>query len=154
MGLVAQAVASGIVTGSAYALIALSLVILYKSTDVINFAGGDVVMAACYLALMLLTAAGAPYWLAALIAIAGLFVVGAGFDRLVLARIARQPHAHSLMVAMVIATIGLSYVLKGSVRLLGHTDDVHTLPAQFAGPPLILGDVILLPQDLGIVGVT
>ena len=40
--LVLQGIASGIVTGCVYALIALSLVIVYKSSDVINFAAGDV----------------------------------------------------------------------------------------------------------------
>src|SRR5205823_5039922 len=52
MGLLAQALASGVVTGSVYALIALSLVMVYKSTDVINFAGGDLLMAGCYVALI------------------------------------------------------------------------------------------------------
>jgi branched-chain amino acid transport system permease protein len=150
MGLVAQAVASGIVTGAIYALIALSLVILYKSTDVINFAGGDVVMTACYIAFILLIGFGMPYWVAAIAAIAGMFVIGAGFDRLVLARIARGTAAN-MMVSLVIATIGLSYVLKGLVRLLPHTDDVQTLPPQFAGPPVFIGNVILLRQDIGII---
>jgi|SRR6185312_471934 len=153
MGAVAQAVASGVVTGTIYALVALSLVILYKSTDVINFAGGDVVMAACYIAFITVVVAGAPYWLAAIVAVLGLFVIGAGFDRLVLARIARGK-ADNLMVAMVIATIGLSYVLKGAVRLLPHTEDVQTLPPAFTGPPIFLGNVILLRQDVGIVVIT
>src|SRR5665213_662829 len=154
MGLVAQAVASGIVTGAIYALIALSLVILYKSTGAVNFAGGDVVMTACYIALLVLVGFGLPYWLAALAAVAGLFVIGAGFDRLVIARIVAQRHAHNSLVALVIATIGLSDLLKGSVRLFGYTDNVQTLPPQFTGPPLFFGNVILLRQDVGIVGVT
>ena len=41
---VLQGIASGVVTGCVYALIALSLVIVYKSSDVINFAGGEMVM--------------------------------------------------------------------------------------------------------------
>ena len=50
-GLLLQAIASGIVVGSVYALIALALVILYKSTDVVNFAGGEYVMVGGYIAL-------------------------------------------------------------------------------------------------------
>jgi len=146
-----QAFEGGVVTGSVYALIALSLVIVYKSTDVINFAGGDILMASCYIALVLLVGWGAPYWLAALVAILGGFVIGAGFDRLVLERIARRARGQDIMIAAVIATIGLSYVLKGLVRMLGYADEVRSLPAQFPGRPLFLGNVIVLRQDIGIV---
>jgi branched-chain amino acid transport system permease protein len=150
MGLLAQAIAGGIVTGAIYALVALSLVIIHKSTDVINFAGGDVLMVGCYIALMLLVGGGAPYWVAGLVAVLGAAAIGAGFDRLVLARIARNTRGQDILVAMVTATIGLSYVLKGVVRALGYSDEVRSLPAQFQGPPLFLGDVILLRQDIGI----
>ena len=50
--MLAQAVFSGVVTGSVYALVALSLVIVYKATDVVNFAGGELVMAGSYLGLL------------------------------------------------------------------------------------------------------
>lgn len=148
MDLVLQAVVSGAVTGAVYALIALSLVIVYKSTDVINFAGGDVLMASCYIALVMLVGYGAPYWLAALLAIAGGFLIGAGFDRVVLERIARRSRGQDVMIAMVIATIGLSYILKGLVRALPYADEVRSLPAQLRGPPLFLGNVLLLRQDV------
>ena len=149
MGLVAQAVASGVVTGAVYALIALSLVMIYKSTDVINFAGGDLLMTGCYGALIVLSA-NAPFWVAALVSIVGVAVIGAGFDRLVLDRIARHTRGQDIMVAMVTATIGLSYVLKGTVRALGYADEVRSLPPQFTGPPIMIGDVFLLRQDIGI----
>lgn len=148
MDLLLQAVLSGAVTGAVYALIALSLVIVYKSTDVINFAGGDVLMASCYIALVLLVGYGAPYWLAALLAVGGGFLIGAGFDRLVLERIARRSRGQDVMIAMVIATIGLSYVLKGIVRALPYADDVRILPAQLRGPPLLIGNALLLRQDM------
>ena len=152
--LIGQAVASGVVTGAVYALIALSLVIIYKSTDVINFAGGDILMAGCYIVLILLAGSGAPYWAAILVALLGTAAIGAGFDRLVLERIARHTRDQDIMVAMVTATIGLSYVLKGAVRALGYADEVRSLPPQFTGPPIMLGDVFLLRQDLGIMGFT
>lgn len=153
MSLLPQAIVGGLVTGAVYALIALSLVIVYKSTDVVNFAGGDILMTGCYAALVLLTGTGAPYWVAALGAVLCSFLIGAAFDRIVLERIARQTRDQDLMVTMVLATIGLSYVLKGAVRALPHASEVQSLPAQFQGAPLFLGDVILLRQDLGIVAV-
>jgi branched-chain amino acid transport system permease protein len=149
MGLVAQAVVSGVVTGSIYALIALSLVMIYKSTDVINFAGGDLLMAGCYIALIVL-ASGVAFWLAALVSILGVSIIGAGFDRIVMDRIGRNLRSQDIMVAMVTATIGLSYVLRGTVRSLGYADEVRSLPPQFTGMPVMIGDVILLRQDIGI----
>ncbi len=59
--LLLQGVASGIVTGCVYALIALSLVIVYKSSDVINFAGGEMVMLGGYLGMFALLWLGLPY---------------------------------------------------------------------------------------------
>ena len=52
--LLLQAAASGIVTGCVYALVALSLVIVYKSTDVVNFAGGELLMLGGYTGLLAL----------------------------------------------------------------------------------------------------
>ena len=152
MSLLLQALEGGVVTGSVYALIALSLVIVYKSTDVINFAGGDILMASCYVALIILLGMGAPYWIAAVAALLGSFIIGAGFDRLVMERIGRQTRDQDIMVTMVIATIGLSYVLKGAVRGLHYADEVQSLPAQWAGVPIFLGDLIVVRQDIAIVG--
>ena len=59
--LVLQGIASGIVTGCVYALIAISLVIVYKSSDVINFAGGEMVMLGGYLGLFALIWLELPY---------------------------------------------------------------------------------------------
>jgi branched-chain amino acid transport system permease protein len=52
---------------------------------------------------------------------------------------------------MVIATVGLSYVLKGSARLVPYTEEVRRLPPLFTGEPIFLGSVILQPQDIAIV---
>ena len=60
--LLLQGITSGIVTGCVYALIALSLVIVYKSSDVINFAGGEMVMLGGYLGLFALIWRSCPIW--------------------------------------------------------------------------------------------
>lgn len=152
MDLFLQALLSGIVTGFVYALIALSVVIIYKSTDVINFAGGEVVMIGGYVGLIGVMVAHLPY-----IAIFGIgallaFAIGAIFDRIVLTKVlGRAQPGQSIMVAMVIATVGLSYVLKGTVRLFPISDDVRRLPPIFDGDPIFLGNIILQRQDIAIV---
>jgi branched-chain amino acid transport system permease protein len=150
--LILQAVASGIVTGCVYALIALSLVLVYKATDVINFAGGEIVMIGGYLGMLALLYFGLPYFAIFVFSAAIAFVIGALFDRIVLHRVlGRSIPGQSILVAMVIATVGLSYVLKGSVRVVPYTEEVRRLPPLFTGEPLFLGPVILQRQDIAIV---
>ncbi len=149
--LVLQGIASGIVTGCVYALIALSLVIVYKSSDVINFAGGEMVMAGGYLGMFALLWLDLPYLLIFPFAALVIFIVGALFDRVVLGRAAsRSMPGHSGLVAMIIATVGLSYVLKGVVRVIPYTEEIRRLPPISAGAPIFLGPVVLQRQDVAI----
>ena len=150
--LVLQGIASGIVTGCVYALIALSLVIVYKSSDVINFAGGEMVMLGGYLGMFALLWLGLPYLLIFLFGALVIFVVGALFDRVVLTRVlGRSMPGQSMLVAMVIGTVGLSYVLKGAVRVVPYTEEVRRLPPFSSGQPIFIGPVVLQHQDIAIV---
>lgn len=152
--LILQAVASGVVTGCVYALIALSLVIVYKSTDVINFAGGEIVMIGGYLGMLALLYLELPYFAIFPFSVAATFALGAVFDRVVLNKVlGRALPGQSILVAMVIATVGLSYVLKGSVRVVPYTEEVRRLPPLFEGAPIFLGPVILQRQDIAIVAI-
>ena len=149
---VLQGIASGVVTGCVYALIALSLVIVYKASDVINFAGGEMVMVGGYLGMFALLYFGLPYPLIFLFGALAVFLAGALFDRVVLTRVVgRSMPGQSVLVAMVIATVGLSYVLKGTVRLVPYTEDVRRLPPFSSGKPIFLGPVVLQQQDIVIV---
>jgi branched-chain amino acid transport system permease protein len=154
MTLILQAIASGIVTGCVYALIALSLVIVYKSTDVINFAGGEIVMIGGYAGMFALLYLGLPYILIFVVAALATFALGALFDRVVLHKVlGRAVPGQSILVAMVIATVGLSYVLKGSVRVVPYTEEVRRLPPFFTGEPIFIGSIVLQRQDVAIVAV-
>ena len=149
--LILQGVASGFVTGSVYALIALSLVIVFKSTEVINFAGGEIVMISAYVAMFFLVFLGLPYLVVVPATACMVFLLGAAFDRVVLDRVLGQHKpGQSIMVAMVIATVGLSFALKGTVRLFSVSDDVRTLPPIFSTDPVFIGDVVLSQQDIAI----
>jgi branched-chain amino acid transport system permease protein len=150
--LVLQGIASGIVTGCVYALIALSLVIVYKSSDVINFAGGEMVMLGGYLGMFALLYLGLPYILIFVFGAAVTFLIGALFDRVVLARtLGRSVPGQSVLVAMVIGTVGLSYLLKGAVRVVPYTEEIRRLPPFSSGQPIFIGPVVLQPQDIAIV---
>lgn len=149
---VLQGIVSGVVTGCVYALIGVSLVIIYKSSDVINFAGGEMVMVGGYLGMFALLWLNLPYVFIFPFAALVIFIGGALFDRVVLTRVVgRSVPGHSVLVAMIIATVGLSYALKGIVRLIPYTEDVRRLSPISSGAPIFLGPVVLQLQDIAII---
>lgn len=141
-----QGLLSGLVTGSVYALLALAIVAVFKTTDVPNFAQGEMLMMAGYVALMLLLAQ-VPY--AAVIAITLVIMAlgGALFQRLVMERVTGS---RGVGVQLVIATLGLAYVLKGLVRQTGLGDTPRSLPALFSSDTVMIGDAALTQLDLAI----
>jgi branched-chain amino acid transport system permease protein len=153
--LLMQAIASGIVTGCVYALVALSLVIIYKSTDVVNFAGGELVMLGAYVGLFGLIFLELPYAVMFVLTVVVVFAAGALFERVALNTITGRRHsAHVDLVPLVVATVGLGYMLKGLVRVVPYTEEVRRLPPLLSGPSLFFGDVVLQRQDLAIIAVT
>ena len=81
---------NGIMIGLMYALIALGFVLIYKATDAINFAQGEFVMFAGFIAAAA-ALAGLSFWASAAIAIAGMVALGFGLERIVL----RPPRARA-----------------------------------------------------------
>src|ERR1700728_3952658 len=100
-------VTNGVMIGLMYALIALGFVLIYKATDAINFAQGEFVMFAGFIAASAANAAGLSFWLSALLAIAGMVALGFGLERVVLRPLIGRP-----IIAVVMATIGLAAVLR------------------------------------------
>lgn len=142
-----QGVLSGLVTGSVYALLAIAIVAVFKTTDVPNFAQGEMFMMGGYVALVLLLLAQLPY--AAVIPLT-LIVVAAGaalFQRVVMERVTGSK---GVGVQLVIATLGLAYALKGVVRQTGLGDTPRSLPSLFSSDAVLIGDAALTRLDLAI----
>jgi branched-chain amino acid transport system permease protein len=133
---------NGIMIGLMYSLIALGFVLIYKATDAINFAQGEFVMFAGFIAAGAAEIAGAPFWLTALIAIGGMIGLGFGLERVVLRPMIGRP-----VIAVVMATIGLAAVLRGTATMaFGAGTKVIVLPVP--DEPLDLGFVTLPPIQL------
>jgi len=141
-----QGVLSGIVTGSVYALLAVALVAIFKTTDVPNFAQGEIFMAGGYIALVLLTAQ-LNYALVMVITLAGVTAIGALFQRVVMERVNRS---RGVGVQFVIATLGLAFTLKGLVRLTGLGDTPRSLPSLVSSETVMIGQAALTRLDLAI----
>ena len=142
-------------TGCIYALVALCIVVLYKSSEVVNFATGDLVMVGAYLALLAVTAYHLPYYLVFPLVAVSVFCFGALFETVVIRRVlSRFGAAHGALVPVIIATFGLSFLLKGIVRVTPYAKEMQRLPPLIAGPPVFIGPVVLQRQDLLIVAIT
>lgn len=144
-----QGVASGLIVGSVYALLALAIVIIFKTSEVPNFAQGEMLMAAGYVALYLLVFRAVPAWAAIPMTIVVAFAGAALFRRVVLTQVA---HASGSPVNLVIATLGLSYVLKGLVRQTGFGDTPRSFPALVSTDSLMIGQASVTRLDLVILG--
>jgi len=139
---------NGIMIGLMYALIALGFVLIYKATDAINFAQGEFVMFAGFLAAGAAEIAGAPFWVSALIAIAGMVALGFGLERVVLRPLIGRP-----VIAVVMATIGRGGVLGGTaVMAFGAGTRAIVMPV--SDEPFELGPVMLPPVQLVGAGVS
>jgi branched-chain amino acid transport system permease protein len=134
--------------GLMYALIALGFVLIYKATDAINFAQGEFVMFAGFLAAVAAEMVGAPFWLSALVAIAGMIALGFGLERVVLRPLIGRP-----VIAVVMATIGLAAVLRGTaVMAFGAGTRAIIMPV--SDEPFELGPIMLPPVQLVGAGVS
>lgn len=142
-----QGLLSGLVTGSVYALLAIAIVAIFKTTDVPNFAQGEMFMIAGYVALSLLLIAGLPYAVVIPVTVVAVAVGAALFQRVVMERVT---HSKGVGPQLVIATLGLAYLLKGLVRQTGLGDTPRSLPAWVASDPIIIGDAFLTKLDVAI----
>jgi branched-chain amino acid transport system permease protein len=141
-------VTNGIMIGLMYALIALGFVLIYKATDAINFAQGEFVMFAGFIAAGAADIAGAPFWVSALLAVGGMIALGFGLERAVLRPLIARP-----VIAVVMATIGLAAVLRG-VATMSFGAGTRAIVMPVSDEPVLLGPVMLPPVQLVGAGVS
>jgi branched-chain amino acid transport system permease protein len=138
---------SGLASGSLYALVAMGLVVVYKSTTVVNFAHGELFMVAGFFAYTLHVLLRVPYLLALLLAVVASFVLGVLTERL-----AYRPLARSPTISLVLAAVGFSFVLKGLARQIwGGQGDYIPFPPLLGTNPIVFGDIVLVPQQLVVI---
>jgi branched-chain amino acid transport system permease protein len=143
-----QFLLSGITTGSVYALTALGFTIIYNATNVINFAQGEFVMLGGVLAVYFHSGIGLPLYLACVLAIICVTIIGGLFER-----VAINPQRDASIITLIIITIGGSIFFKGiALRLWGH--DPLALPAFFSSKPLVILGAAVQPQSILVIVTT
>lgn len=134
-----QLTVSGFVLGSIYALVALGFVLIYKSSDAINFAQGEFLLIGTYVALTLVSAYHIPFLAAFILTLIFSAALGLLVERVVL-----RPFIGEPILSMIMATLGLSSLLGGIAHVFWGTD-TQVFPQVFPENPLTLGKIMVSP---------
>ena len=149
-----QLVISGIAQGCIYGLIALGFVLIYKATETVNFAQGDLMMLGGFLGLSFMVVLGMPFWVAFLATLAVSMLFGMLMERALLRPLLGQP-----AFTVVMLTIGIGYLARGLVTMIpGWGTETHTLPVPYKDEVLRFGSgsdaLILSTEHMVIIAVT
>ena len=131
-----QLTLGGISAGLIYSAIALSLVLIWRGTRVLNYAQGGMAMFTSYIAFIVIQHTG-NYWLGFVLALAAGFVLGAVLERTVVRQVTGKPPLNA-----VIVTIGLLILLEGLAGLLFGTN-YRSFPPAYSVSGLHIGSVAL-----------
>lgn len=145
-----QLVISGIAQGCIYGLIALGFVLIYKATETVSFAQGELMMLGAFCGLACMTFLGFPFWLSVLSSIAAMAAFGVFLERLVIRPILGQP-----AFSVVMLTIGIGYVARGLITMIpGIGTDTHTLPVPYKDQVWKLGELVLNVEQMVVIAST
>jgi branched-chain amino acid transport system permease protein len=124
-----QQIISGGAVGIVYALVALGFVMVHKSTQVFNFAQGELMMLGAFCAYTFIVLFGLPFWIGGILAIASVALFGAVLDRLLLRRMVGSKPFTIFML-----TVGIGFCVRSIVMLVPMWGtDTYSLPSPLQG---------------------
>ncbi|MCC8941452.1 branched-chain amino acid ABC transporter permease [Bradyrhizobium sp. Arg62] len=136
-----EVLVGGLLSGVMYSLVAIGFVLIYKTSGVLNFAQGAMLLFAA-LTFVSLIERGISFPVAFLITLAIMVALGVSVERTVLRPLVNQPP-----ITLFMATLGLSYVIEGAAQLLWGTQ-VHGLDIGISDVPLDIAGVFISRFDL------
>jgi branched-chain amino acid transport system permease protein len=137
-----EQVLSGLAAGSLYGLLALALVMIYRGTDVVNFAQGEMAMIAVFVALTLIKS-GMSFWTAFGLTLAFAALLGAAAERCIVRYV-----PHGAVLNLVIVTVGLFTVCNSVAGWIwGYIPEPFPTPLE-GGAPLRLGGLVVARYTL------
>jgi branched-chain amino acid transport system permease protein len=146
--MISQLVASGLALGSIYALLALSLVLINKATDVVNFAQGEMAMFGTFVCFALLTKVKLPLIVVLILAAPVGALLGMATERVTMVRLRSAPQVNAL-----IATIGLWMIFHHAAGWIWGYDPV-SFPSLFSLDPVDVLGARVAQNSLGIIAVS
>ncbi|OFX31673.1 MAG: hypothetical protein A2Z07_05100 [Armatimonadetes bacterium RBG_16_67_12] len=133
----------GLATGSLYALVALGVVLLYRSSRVLNFAHGDIATLGAFVAFMLMTRA-VPFAVAVPAGMAAVAALGAAFYFLVL-----RPAKEATLLGKIVLTLGLALAVSGAIQVVWGAD-TQVFPFPLSDTRVYrLGQIVVSEMMLG-----
>ena len=145
-----QLVISGIAQGCIYGLIALGFVLIYKGTETVSFAQGDLMMLGAFGGLACMTLLEFPFWLSVICAIGGMGLFGFLVERIVIRPILGQP-----AFSIVMLTIGIGYVARGLITMIPVIGtETHVLPVPYKDQIWRLGTLVLNVEQMVVIAAT
>ena len=140
-----QQIFSGLAAGAIYASLALALVMIYRATELVNFAQGEMAMFSTYIAWSLVNG-GVPFWAAFVITLVVSFLGGMAIERVII-----RPVENAPVLAAVVVTIGLALIFNSLAGWI-YSYTVQDFQSPFPDRP-VLG-ALITTRDLGVIGVT
>ena len=140
-----QLIVNGAASGCIYGLIALGFVLIYKATEMVNFAQGDIMMLGGFVAFSLIANFHLPYWVGGLLAILITAAFGYALDALVLRRVIGQPQF-----AVVMLTLGLGFIFRAVAGITWGYDSVG-FNTPFTNKTANIGGLVLGEDNLSII---
>lgn len=142
-----QLTIAGMSQGAIYALIALSLTVIYRSTTIVSFGHGDFVMAGAFLAYVLVIGLGFAFLPAGIIAIAAMFALGVAFSRGLIRPIRGGPH-----IGLALMSISFGFTLRGIARIVWGRE-ILPMPRVFDIDPIFIGNVVITGDAIFTIGI-
>ncbi len=143
-----QLIVGGLVFGCIYALAALGLVLIFKTTEVVNFAHGEMAMITTFVSYVFLKSYGLSYSLSFILSLIFATVFGMVVYLLFMKRIQSAPHINQ-----VVLTLGLFMAFNGLAGIIWGFDTT-SYPEALKGKTFQLGSVYFSPNDVFMVGLT
>ena len=145
---VLQLLLSGLSQGCVYGLIALGFVLVYKATEMLNFAQGELMMVGAFVAFTVVNLAGLPFALGVPVTLVAMVTFGMALERGILRPMIGEPPFAVLML-----TIGLGFVLRAVAGAIWGNEP-RTLDVPFAGDVLAVGGVVMGVENLVVIAGT
>ena len=143
-----QQVVFGLAIGAVYASLALAIVLIYRTTHVINFGQGEMAMFTTYIAWSLITNHGFSFWPAFFVTIGIAFAIGAAVERVII-----RPFEGGSHLTLILVTIGLFVVFNGLAAWIWSPEQ-RDFPSPFSAEGFSVAGVVIARQDVGIIVVT
>ena len=143
-----QLVVSGLATGAIYALVAVGFILVWQTSQTINFAQGEFVMIPAFFVLAAMRIAHLPFWAACVVGVAlSVLVLGALFKRVIV-----DPMLRHGTLPLVISTIALSIFLKDAAKTF-YAADAQPFPTLVANGDIDLFGAAVSLQSLVVLAV-